>query len=57
MAVTLVSARLGAIIGNIVFGYFVNTHCSLPILSVAVLLIGGGLLGLFLPNTTLQPLL
>jgi VNT family MFS transporter (synaptic vesicle glycoprotein 2) len=57
MAVTLVSARLGAIIGNIVFGYFVNTYCSLPILSVAVLLIGGGLLGLFLPNTTLQPLL
>ncbi len=52
MAVTLVTARLGAILGNVVFGYLVETNCAVPILSVAVLLIAGGLSGLALPNTT-----
>merc|ERR1719213_1150832 len=40
MAVTLVSARLGAIMGNLVFGYLVESHCATPILMVATLLIG-----------------
>jgi len=57
MAVTLAAARLGAILGNLVFGYFVETSCALPILMVSILLIGGGLLGLLLPNTTRQKLL
>ncbi len=52
MAVTLVTARLGAILGNVVFGYLVETNCAVPILSVAALLIAGGLSGLALPNTT-----
>lgn len=52
MAVTLVSARMGAILGNLVFGYLVESHCSIPILTVAGLLIAGGLMGLLLPNTT-----
>merc|ERR1719158_1747205 len=43
MAVTLAVARLGAILGNLVFGYLVESHCSIPILTVAGLLIGGGL--------------
>jgi len=57
MAVTLVSARMGAIIGNLVFGYLVESHCATPILMVAGLLFGGGLLGLTLPNTTKKPLM
>jgi len=57
MAVTLVAARFGAILGNLVFGYFVETSCAVPIFAVATLLIGGGLMGLLLPNTTKKALL
>eukprot|EP00092_Neocalanus_flemingeri_P032628 GFUD01035489.1.p1 GENE.GFUD01035489.1~~GFUD01035489.1.p1 ORF type:complete len:574 (-),score=164.16 GFUD01035489.1:136-1857(-) len=57
MALTLVAARLGAILGNLVFGYLVESHCAVPILTVAGLLIGGGFMGLLLPNTTQKPLL
>ena len=52
MSVTLIPARLGAILGNLVFGYLVEVNCAIPILSVAALLIVGGLAGLLLPNTT-----
>lgn len=52
MAITLIPARMGAILGNVAFGYLVETNCAIPILSVAVLLASGGLAGLFLPNTT-----
>ena len=57
MAVTLLSARLGAIFGNLVFGYLVTSHCAVPILMVAGLLIGGGMMGVALPNTTKKPLM
>ena len=40
MAVTLVAARMGAIVGNLVFGYLVEAHCATPILMVAGLLFG-----------------
>ena len=40
MAITLAAARLGAILGNLVFGYLVETYCAVPILTVAGLLIG-----------------
>ena len=56
MSVTLVAARMGAILGNLAFGYLVDTSCAIPILSVAALLISGGLAGLLLPNTTQTPL-
>ncbi|XP_066958104.1 LOW QUALITY PROTEIN: synaptic vesicle glycoprotein 2B-like [Macrobrachium rosenbergii] len=52
LAVTLLSARIGAIVGNIVFGTLIDVHCAIPMFLVAILLIGGGLLGLLLPNTT-----
>lgn len=52
MGTTLAAGRLGAILANIVFGYLINLNCAVPILSVAVLLISGGLVGLLLPNTT-----
>jgi len=57
MAITLLAARLGAILGNVIFGYFVDTMCAVPIMAVAALLITGGLCGLLLPNTTMKPLL
>merc|ERR1719370_1184639 len=57
MAVTLLAARLGAIFGNLVFGYLVTSHCAIPILMVAGLLIGGGMMGVALPNTTKKPLM
>jgi len=57
MAVTLVAARMGAIVGNLVFGYLVEAHCATPILMVAGLLFGGGIMGIFLPNTTKKPLM
>jgi len=56
MAITLAAARLGAILGNEAFGQLLDSYCSIPIILVASLLIGGGLLGILLPNTTKQPL-
>lgn len=52
MAVTLAIARIGAILGNVIFGYFIEVSCAVPVLMVAVLLISGGLTSLKLPNTT-----
>jgi len=57
MAITLVAARMGAILGQLVFGYLVEVNCAIPIVSVAVLLAAGGLLSFLLPNTTKKPLL
>ena len=52
LALASTAGRLGAIVGNLVFGYLVEVDCAIPVVSVAVLLIGGGVLGLFLPKTT-----
>ncbi len=43
MAVTLAAGRFGAILANVVFGYFIAVSCAVPILSVAALLVSGGL--------------
>lgn len=56
VAISMVSARLGGIIGNIVIATLLDLYCPAPTFIVAVLLIGGGLLCLFLPNTTREPL-
>ncbi|XP_045608814.2 synaptic vesicle glycoprotein 2B isoform X1 [Procambarus clarkii] len=56
LAVTLLAARIGAILGNVVFGYLVDVYCAIPLFMVAFLLIGGGLLGLLLPNMTRKSL-
>ncbi|KAK4303361.1 hypothetical protein Pmani_024615 [Petrolisthes manimaculis] len=52
LAVTLLAARVGAIAGTVSFGYLIDVYCAIPMFLVAFLLICGGLLGLFLPNTT-----
>ncbi|XP_077993582.1 synaptic vesicle glycoprotein 2B-like [Glandiceps talaboti] len=51
MGVQLVVNRIGAIIGNVVFGAFIEYHCAIPILSVAILMVFGGLVTILLPNT------
>ncbi|XP_076062798.1 synaptic vesicle glycoprotein 2B-like isoform X2 [Oratosquilla oratoria] len=52
LAVTLLAARVGAIIGSIIFGYLLDVYCAIPILLVSGFLVFGGLLVLLLPNTT-----
>ncbi|KAL0821139.1 hypothetical protein ABMA28_005760 [Loxostege sticticalis] len=52
VAVSMVAARLGGIIGNVVIAALLDTYCPAPTFIVAVLLASGGLMCLFLPNTT-----
>ncbi|XP_050688040.1 synaptic vesicle glycoprotein 2A-like isoform X2 [Eriocheir sinensis] len=52
LAVTLLAARIGAILGTITFGYLVDLYCAIPMFLVAAFLICGGCLGIVLPNTT-----
>lgn len=56
VAISMVAARLGGLIGNIVIATLLDMYCPAPTFIVAALLIGGGLLCLILPNTTLEPL-
>lgn len=56
VAVSMVAARLGGIIGNVVIASLLDTYCPAPTFIVAILLAGGGLMCLFLPNTTREPL-
>ncbi|KAK2164521.1 hypothetical protein LSH36_62g00013 [Paralvinella palmiformis] len=49
--------RIAAILGNLAFGSLVTSHCAVPMLLVAILLSGGGLISLKLPNTKNQDLL
>ncbi|GAB1605772.1 vesicle glycoprotein 2C-like isoform X2 [Argonauta hians] len=44
--------RIGAIIGNFVFGILINAQCAIPMLLTSGLLIFGGLLGMKLPDLT-----
>jgi len=52
IAVTIAAARIGAILGTTVFGQLLYINCAVPLLLVAALLVGGGLLSCLLPNTT-----
>uniref|UniRef100_A0A0K8TPB6 Putative synaptic vesicle protein n=1 Tax=Tabanus bromius TaxID=304241 RepID=A0A0K8TPB6_TABBR len=52
VAISMVAARLGGIIGNVVIATLLDTYCPAPTFIVAILLIGGGLMCLLLPNTT-----
>ncbi|KAK5639200.1 hypothetical protein RI129_011692 [Pyrocoelia pectoralis] len=56
VAISMVAARLGGIIGNIVIATLLDMYCPAPTFIVAALLVGGGLLCLALPNTTREPL-
>lgn len=52
IAISMVAARLGGIIGNIVIATLLDMYCPAPTFLIAGLLAGGGLMCLFLPNTT-----
>lgn len=52
VAISMVAARLGGIIGNVVIATLLDMYCPAPTFIVAVLLAGGGLMCLMLPNTT-----
>lgn len=52
VAISMVFARLGGIIGNVVIATLLDMYCPAPTFIVAVLLAGGGLMCLWLPNTT-----
>ncbi|KAL2098594.1 hypothetical protein ACEWY4_005074 [Coilia grayii] len=43
--------RVGAIMGNVVFGQLVDTNCAVPILCVSILLLTSGVVALRLPRT------
>lgn len=52
IAISMVAARLGGIIGNIIIATLLDMYCPAPTFLVAILLAGGGMLCLLLPNTT-----
>lgn len=52
MAVTVMCGRVGAIVGNVVFGALVDEHCIVPIYMFGTLLITSGLLCIILPKST-----
>ncbi|XP_067635960.1 synaptic vesicle glycoprotein 2B [Eurosta solidaginis] len=56
VAISMVAARMGGIIGNIVIATLLDQYCPAPTFIVAILLIGGGLMCLWLPNTTRKEL-
>ncbi|KAH8420050.1 hypothetical protein KR009_005249 [Drosophila setifemur] len=56
VAISMVAARLGGIIGNIVIAQLLDNYCPSPTFIVSGLLIGGGLMCLLLPNTTRKEL-
>ena len=49
--------RIAAVLGNTVFGQLVDTNYAIPMVMVAVLLSGGGLCAIKLPNMTRKDLL
>ncbi len=40
MALTAAALRIGAFLGNVAFGYLIDAYCAVPMVLVAVLLIG-----------------
>lgn len=53
----LVFARIGAILGNVLFGLLIDITCIVPIMLVAGCLLAGGLASLLFPNTVGRELL
>ncbi|XP_074041069.1 synaptic vesicle glycoprotein 2B isoform X2 [Leptinotarsa decemlineata] len=51
LAITAMSGRLGAILGNIIFGILIDINCLIPIYLFGLLLFASGLLCLAIPRT------
>ncbi|CAH0752253.1 unnamed protein product [Diatraea saccharalis] len=52
MSVTVMCGRVGAIVGNVIFGALVDKHCVVPIYMFGFFLITSGLLCTILPKST-----
>ncbi|RNA29098.1 synaptic vesicle glyco 2B-like [Brachionus plicatilis] len=52
LGVQYVAGRLGAILGNILFGVLVDTSCYVPLLTISGLLIMSGILSFKLPESS-----
>lgn len=50
-ALSLTMGRLGALVGNLVFGYLIDLACVVPVILFAAFLFFCGLLSIFLPKT------
>eukprot|EP00057_Strongylocentrotus_purpuratus_P001895 XP_003723431.1 PREDICTED: synaptic vesicle glycoprotein 2C isoform X1 [Strongylocentrotus purpuratus] len=56
LGVQSVFNRMGAILGNLMFGILIDLNCSVPMILIAVLLAVGGFTALTLPNTSKKEL-
>ncbi|XP_052830426.1 synaptic vesicle glycoprotein 2C [Octopus bimaculoides] len=52
LGVQTATLRIGAILGNLVFGILINAQCAIPMLLTSGLLLLGGLLAIKLPDLT-----
>ncbi|XP_011495875.1 PREDICTED: synaptic vesicle glycoprotein 2C-like [Ceratosolen solmsi marchali] len=50
-ALSLTMGRLGALVGNLVFGYLIDLACVVPVILFAAFLFACGFLSIFLPKT------
>ncbi|CAH0389528.1 unnamed protein product, partial [Bemisia tabaci] len=50
-ALSATIGRVGALLGNLVFGFLIDTFCVVPIMLMAALLFMSGILAMFLPAT------
>jgi VNT family MFS transporter (synaptic vesicle glycoprotein 2) len=51
MGVQYVAGRLGAILGNLIFGLAVDVSCYIPLVAITILLISSGILSFKLPES------
>lgn len=54
MSLTVTSGRLGAIVGNVIFGALIDLNCVIPIYTFAVLLLSAAILCIFIPSKSSQ---
>jgi len=52
LGVQFVAARLGAILGNILFGLAVDISCLIPLCTISILLVASGLIAFKLPESS-----
>ncbi|CAH1373070.1 unnamed protein product [Tenebrio molitor] len=56
ISLAMMLGRIGAMIGNLVFPFLLQTGCAPPFLSVGLVILGCAFLALLLPNTDLKAL-
>lgn len=56
VCMTMMVGRFGAMLGNIIFPYLIQSGCLPPFLFVGVVIFGCGVLAVLLPKTDLKAL-